>query len=60
MESRSRSPGTVKWQNVQLLLAASRLALQKLEAVCPDTPETALLMLAICRVERGNSVEPVG
>jgi len=31
----------------QFLLAASRVALQKLEANFPDAPETVLLLLAI-------------
>jgi hypothetical protein len=35
----------------QFLLAASRLALRQLEACCPGAPETALLMLAIQKVE---------
>ncbi len=34
---------------VLFLLAASRMALQKLEAHFPDAPETALLTLAIQR-----------
>jgi len=42
---------TVTYSDLQLLLAASRLALQKLEEYCPNAPEFALLLLAIGKAE---------
>ena len=43
--------GMTKDDAKQLLIATSRLALQKLEQCCPDAPEVALLLFAIRKAE---------
>jgi hypothetical protein len=48
---------TIAYPDLQLLIAAGRLALQTLEECCPTAPELALLLLAIRKAEGLETAE---